>query len=70
VIRSARKFFMLGRSLDDLVAGRPPVCEPHRGYGVGAVVIQHEIRDGLPWRQAAAAAFGGQAHAATAPRRG
>jgi hypothetical protein len=30
------------------------------GYGAGAVVILHQIRDGVPWRQAAAAAFGGQ----------
>lgn len=35
-------------------------CEPYRGYGAGAVVILHEIRDGVPWRQAAAAAFGGE----------
>lgn len=91
------QFFMVGRSLDDLVAGRPPAgpwewtddthmacsvaeqlqddgridqdrlaltfadrCEPYRGYGAGAVVILHEIRDGVPWRQAAAAAFDGQ----------
>ncbi|GIF56383.1 ADP-ribosylglycohydrolase family protein [Asanoa iriomotensis] len=91
------QFFMVGRSLADLVAGRPPAapwewtddthmacsvagelrdhgridqdrlaavfadrCEPYRGYGGGAVVILHEIRDGVPWRQAAAEAFGGQ----------
>lgn len=30
------------------------------GYGAGAVVILHQIRAGVPWRQAAAAAFGGQ----------
>jgi len=91
------QFFMIGRSLDDLVAGRAPAgpwewtddthmacsiaeqlrehsgidqdrlaatfadrCEPYRGYGAGAVVILHQIRDGVPWRQAAAAAFGGQ----------
>jgi ADP-ribosylglycohydrolase len=35
-------------------------CEPYRGYGAGAVVILHEIRDGVPWREAAGAAFGGQ----------
>jgi ADP-ribosylglycohydrolase len=34
-------------------------CEPYRGYGGGAVVILHEIRDGRPWREAAAAAFDG-----------
>jgi ADP-ribosylglycohydrolase len=91
------QFFMVGRSLDDLVAGRAPAgpwewtddthmacsiaeqlrdhagieqdrlaalfaerCEPYRGYGAGAVVILHAIRDGVPWRQAAGAAFGGQ----------
>ncbi|MEJ3747925.1 ADP-ribosylglycohydrolase family protein [Actinomycetes bacterium KLBMP 9797] len=91
------QFFMVGRSLTDLVAGKPPAgwwewtddthmacsivaelrdhglidpdrlagvfaerCEPYRGYGAGAVVILHEIRDGVPWRQAAAAAFGGE----------
>jgi ADP-ribosylglycohydrolase len=35
-------------------------CEPYRGYGAGAVVILHKIRDGVPWREAAGAAFGGQ----------
>lgn len=35
-------------------------CEPYRGYGAGAVAILHEIRDGIPWRDAAGAAFGGQ----------
>ena len=91
------QFFVPGRSLPDLVAGRPPEgrwewtddtemacsivaelrdhgtvdpdrlavafarrCEPYRGYGPGAVVILHQIRDGRPWRQAAAEAFGGQ----------
>ncbi|GIF75617.1 ADP-ribosylglycohydrolase family protein [Asanoa siamensis] len=91
------QFFMVGRSLADLEAGRPPEapwewtddthmaatvlaevrdhgridqdrlaalfadrCEPYRGYGAGAVVILHEIRDGVPWRRAAAEAFGGQ----------
>ena len=34
-------------------------CEPYRGYGAGAVVILHQIRDGVPWREAAAAAFRG-----------
>src|SRR5690349_2619431 len=91
------QFFMPGRSVDELIAGRPPTgrwewtddthmacsvvaelrddrrihqdrlaamfaerCEPYRGYGPGAVVILHRIRDGVPWRQAAAAAFNGQ----------
>jgi ADP-ribosylglycohydrolase len=35
-------------------------CEPYRGYGAGAVVILHEIRDGVPWRDAARTAFGGE----------
>ncbi|GIJ46242.1 hydrolase [Virgisporangium aliadipatigenens] len=91
------QFFMVGRSVPELVAGRPPVgpwewtddthmaCtvvtelrdhreigrdrlaalfarryEPSRGYGAGAAAILHEIRAGVPWRQAAAAAFAGQ----------
>lgn len=91
------QFFMVGRSLTELVAGNPPGglwewtddthmacsvvaqlrdegrtdadalatafaqrCEPYRGYGAGAVVILHEIRDGRPWREAAGAAFDGQ----------
>jgi ADP-ribosylglycohydrolase len=35
-------------------------CEPYRGYGPGAVVILHRIRDGVPWREAASAVFDGQ----------
>lgn len=91
------QFFMVGRSLHDLVAGTPPPapwewtddtemacglvaelrdhttvdqdrlaasfaerCEPYRGYGAGAVVILHAIRQGMPWREAARAAFGGE----------
>ncbi len=92
------QFFVPGRSVADLAAGRPPAgvwqwtddsqmacsvvaelrdhqqidqdrlagafarrCEePYRGYGPGAVVILHEIRDGRPWQHAARAAFGGQ----------
>ncbi len=91
------QFFMVGRSVADLAAGKSPAgmwewtddtemacsvvaelrdrghiepdvlaarfaqrCEPYRGYGAGAVVILHEIRDGRPWREAAGAAFGGQ----------
>jgi len=34
-------------------------CEPYRGYGGGAVAILHRIRDGVPWREAAADAFDG-----------
>ncbi|WP_433219841.1 ADP-ribosylglycohydrolase family protein [Dactylosporangium sp. CS-047395] len=33
--------------------------EPYRGYGGGAVVILHRIRDGEPWRDVAKDAFGG-----------
>jgi ADP-ribosylglycohydrolase len=35
-------------------------CEPHRGYGVGAFVILHQIRQGVSWRDAAGAAFEGE----------
>ncbi|WP_238018080.1 ADP-ribosylglycohydrolase family protein [Dactylosporangium sp. AC04546] len=35
-------------------------CEPYRGYGGGAVVILHRIRDGVHWRDAAREAFHGQ----------
>jgi ADP-ribosylglycohydrolase len=35
-------------------------CEPNRGYGMGAFIILHEIRQGVPWREAAAAVFDGQ----------
>ncbi|PXX54771.1 ADP-ribosylglycohydrolase [Nocardia tenerifensis] len=35
-------------------------CEPYRGYGPGTVVVLHEIRDGRPWAEAAAAAFDGR----------
>ena len=34
--------------------------DPYRGYGPGAVVTLHAIRDGLPWPIASAAAFDGQ----------
>lgn len=34
--------------------------EPYRGYGPGAVVMLRQIREGLPWPIAAAAAFHGQ----------
>ena len=37
--------------------------DPYRGYGPGAVVMLREIRDGLPWPIAAAAAFEGQGSA-------
>ncbi|GIM87763.1 ADP-ribosylglycohydrolase family protein [Salinispora arenicola] len=35
-------------------------CEPHRGYGSGAVGILRLIRTGTPWPVAAASAFAGQ----------
>ncbi|SEQ69795.1 ADP-ribosylglycohydrolase [Lentzea xinjiangensis] len=91
------QFFMVGRSLPDLVAGKPPRgpwewtddtemacnlvaelrdhgevdrdrlamtfadrCEPYRGYGAGAFTILRKIRQGTPWKEAAASAFGGQ----------
>jgi len=91
------QYFMVGRRVDDLVAGvvPPPVwewtddtemassvfwmlaedgridqdrlaavfaerCEPNRGYGVGAFVILHQIRQGMGWPEAAAGAFGGE----------
>ncbi|WP_250036921.1 ADP-ribosylglycohydrolase family protein [Paractinoplanes maris] len=37
--------------------------DPGRGYGAGAVLMLREIRDGLPWPIAAAAAFDGQGSA-------
>ncbi len=45
---------------DRLAAGFAARYEPYRGYGGGAVVILHQIRDGTPWRTAAGAAFDGQ----------
>ncbi|MEH1014446.1 ADP-ribosylglycohydrolase family protein [Micromonospora sp. CPCC 206060] len=44
---------------DRLAAAFADRCDPYRGYGPGAVVILHEIRDGRPWQEAAQAAFGG-----------
>lgn len=35
-------------------------CEPYRGYGPGAVVVLHRIRDGVPWREAATTAYRGE----------
>ncbi|WP_184847427.1 ADP-ribosylglycohydrolase family protein [Allocatelliglobosispora scoriae] len=45
---------------DELAAAFADRCEPHRGYGVGAFVILHNIRLGMPWREAAAGVFDGQ----------
>jgi ADP-ribosylglycohydrolase len=44
---------------DSLAATFADRCEPYRGYGPGAVVILHRIRDGVPWRQAAGEVFDG-----------
>ncbi len=44
---------------DRLAAAFARRYEPYRGYGGGAVVILHQIRDGVPWREAARAAFDG-----------
>ncbi len=91
------QYFMVGRKVEDLLAGvvPPPVwewtddtemacslvwmlaesgrveqdrlaeafaerCEPNRGYGAGAFVILHEIRQGTPWRASAGDVFDGQ----------
>ncbi|GIH08833.1 hydrolase [Rhizocola hellebori] len=35
-------------------------CEPNRGYGAGAFVILHAIRQGMPWLEAAGRVFDGQ----------
>jgi len=45
---------------DALVAAFAGRCEPYRGYGPGAVAMLHQVRDGRPWRDAAAAMYGGQ----------
>ncbi|MEN3613734.1 ADP-ribosylglycohydrolase family protein [Plantactinospora sp. ZYX-F-223] len=45
---------------DRLAAAFAERCEPYRGYGAGAVVILHRVRDGVPWREAARDAFGGE----------
>jgi ADP-ribosylglycohydrolase len=50
-----------GRVDPDLLAGAfAQRCEPNRGYGAGAFTILRQIRQGLPWREAAGAAFDGQ----------
>ncbi|MFB9238115.1 ADP-ribosylglycohydrolase family protein [Plantactinospora siamensis] len=45
---------------DRLAAAFAQRYEPYRGYGGGAVVLLHQIRDGADWRQAARSAFDGQ----------
>lgn len=44
---------------DRLAASFAEHCDPYRGYGPGAVVVLHRIRDGVPWREAAATAYRG-----------
>ncbi|MFD7659047.1 ADP-ribosylglycohydrolase family protein [Actinosynnema sp. NPDC059797] len=44
---------------DRLVASFAEHCDPYRGYGPGAVVVLHRVRDGVPWREAAATAYRG-----------
>ena len=44
---------------DSLAATFADRCEPYRGYGPGAVVILHRIRDGVPWQKAAGEVFDG-----------
>jgi ADP-ribosylglycohydrolase len=45
---------------DWLAAAFAERYEPYRGYGGGAVVLLHQIRDGASWRDVAPAAFDGQ----------
>jgi ADP-ribosylglycohydrolase len=45
---------------DRLAAAFARHFEPYRGYGGGAVTLLRQIRDGVPWREASRAAFGGQ----------
>lgn len=49
-----------GIDQDSLAARFAEHFEPYRGYGAGAVVLLRQIRQGIPWRDAAGAAFGGQ----------
>jgi ADP-ribosylglycohydrolase len=91
------QYFMVGRSVDDLLRGIVPDpvwewtddtemacsvywilqerqrvdqdllaevfaerCDPNRGYGVGAFMILHQIRQGVGWHDAARQAFSGE----------
>src|SRR5438270_8831880 len=45
---------------DWLAAAFAERFEPYRGYGNGAVVLLHQIRDGASWRDVAPALFDGQ----------
>jgi ADP-ribosylglycohydrolase len=49
-----------GIDQDRLAARFAAHFEPYRGYGGGAVVLLRQIRQGVAWREAAGAAFGGQ----------
>lgn len=49
-----------GVDQDSLAARFAADYEPYRGYGGGTVVLLRQIREGVPWRRAAAAAFEGQ----------
>lgn len=44
---------------DRLASAFAQRCDPYRGYGAGAVVVLHQIRDGVPWARAARSAFAG-----------
>ena len=45
---------------DRLAAAFAERCEPNRGYGMGAFVILHAIRQGMAWSEAAGSVFDGQ----------
>jgi ADP-ribosylglycohydrolase len=42
---------------DRIATGFAARFDPYRGYGAGAVVVLHQIRDGMPWEQAATSTF-------------
>ncbi|MBB4960788.1 ADP-ribosylglycohydrolase family protein [Micromonospora polyrhachis] len=58
VAAQLRKFGTIDQDL--LAEAFAQRCEPYRGYGPGAVVLLHRIRDGVPWRTAAPELFDGQ----------
>jgi ADP-ribosylglycohydrolase len=45
---------------DKLASAFAERCEPNRGYGAGAFVILHAIRQGMSWQEAAGSVFDGQ----------
>ncbi len=57
-------FWMLGQEgridPDRLAHALADRCEPNRGYGYGAFMILRQVREGVPWENAAAQAFEGQ----------